>query len=215
MFRLILAGIGLVFTLQSKADFPTNTYDIPEGALSGLSGVSKASFSDAIKEVQKVYAPILKSQVGCDLNIINNWPSGTVNAYADRLGNECRVEMMGGFGRFSGMTKGAVVAVLCHEVGHHMGGDPKYSRHWASCEGQSDYFAQSCLSKLGYDAYAAGDVLGKVLAVLGEESKPSYSTPDTRKANGIYCSHPRAQCRMDTYLAGMTSKARPQCWYNP
>jgi hypothetical protein len=41
--------------------------------------------------------------------------------------------------------------VLCHEIGHHLGGAPKYSwfNGWASNEGQSDYFASlKCMRKV-------------------------------------------------------------------
>jgi hypothetical protein len=42
--------------------------------------------------------------------------------------------------------------ILCHELGHHLGGAPMYPpiiSTWASTEGQSDYFASSkCFKKV-------------------------------------------------------------------
>lgn len=46
------------------------------------------------------------------------------------------------------MTKDAQAYLLCHEIGHLLGGEPRKSE-WASSEGQSDYFAAfSCLRKV-------------------------------------------------------------------
>lgn len=218
MRKLLLFVIPmlLLFAFSARASFPPNNLYIPEGDAQAF-GVKKAEFDSAINIIQKSYAPIFL-RLGCPLEVRNLWSSGTVNAYADRQNGMCVVEMHGGFGRISGQTKGGLLAVLCHEIGHHIGGEPRYSRDWASCEGQSDYFAQSCMRWLGMSPTAiraAGSVTGKILARLGGESMPSYSTPDRSKANGIYCSHPRAQCRMDTYLAGISKAVRPECWYNP
>jgi hypothetical protein len=48
------------------------------------------------------------------------------------------------------MTEDALQLVVCHEIGHHIGGLPrkKNDSHWASTEGQSDFFATNkCLKK--------------------------------------------------------------------
>jgi hypothetical protein len=219
--RLLIAAIllhGMGSCSIAYADFPPNSAYVPEYA-TNVSSVGKIAFANAIKRVQNVYGPILKRDLGCDLKIINNWQSPVVNAYADRVGSECQVEMMGGFARYGRMTVDAVIEVLCHEVGHHYGGPPRYSRDWASCEGQSDYWAQKCMKKVIGNAPArikfAGRILGDTLASLSRENPVSDSTPDLSRANGIYCSHPGAQCRYDTYIAGIHNRRRPKCWYNP
>jgi hypothetical protein len=60
--------------------------------------------------------------------------------------------MYGGLARHDAITKDGFALVACHEVGHHIGGVPRYSDpqgRWASVEGQSDYFATTkCLRKL-------------------------------------------------------------------
>ena len=35
----------------------------------------------------------------------------------------------------------AFALIACHEIGHHLGGAPKYRGQWAANEGQADYFA--------------------------------------------------------------------------
>lgn len=62
--------------------------------------------------------------------------------------------MYGGLARHPLMTEDAFAVVVCHELGHHLGGAPKkrmafaVDPKWASNEGESDYFAGlKCLRK--------------------------------------------------------------------
>lgn len=217
-YPLLLSALCLTLSPFAMADFPPNTAYVAEEEAAPLA-VSKTAFARAIKRVQKAYEKELLLKLGCELKIVNSWADGTVNAYASRIGNVCKVEMLGGFGRYGTMTEDAIINVLCHEVGHHNGGLPRYSRDWASCEGQSDYWAQTCMKRVIGNSPAriqrAGVVLAENLARLSGDTKPSVLTPDQSRANGIYCSHPYAQCRLDTYVSGITSLPRPRCWYNP
>ena len=46
------------------------------------------------------------------------------------------------------MTPDGFALVLCHELGHHLAGNPRVQA-WAANEGQSDYFStQSCAREL-------------------------------------------------------------------
>jgi hypothetical protein len=116
-----------------------------------------------IDEVEEVYAPIIAS-MGAKLNIERNWSDGTVNAYASQSGKTWKVAMFGGLARHATITKDAMALVVCHEIGHHIGGAPKKGGaaggggwwggnggsvvSWASNEGQADYFATlKCLRK--------------------------------------------------------------------
>jgi hypothetical protein len=53
--------------------------------------------------------------------------------------------MFGGLARYENMTRDGFAMVICHELGHHLGGAPKKASYWgyswASNEGQADYFA--------------------------------------------------------------------------
>ena len=214
---VLLLWMYFVAVELARADFPPNSLSYPVGA-PNAARTTKAQVDGAVKLVREAYANEMKSKIGCKLVITNAWNSSEVNAYASQGNGNCYVEFMGGFARHPKMTYGAVMDVLCHEVGHHLGGAPVYSdSRWASCEGQSDYFAQRCMKRIlgSQEAMKAGLVLGEVLADFGNDPKPQYNTPDTRKARGIYCAHPAAQCRVDTYLAGIMNVKRPACWYNP
>jgi len=99
------------------------------------------TFNEIIDKVEKVYAPIIAS-MNATLSVERYWNDGTVNAYASQDGDTWEVAMFGGLARHHTITNDAFRLVVCHEVGHHIGGAPKYSGgDWASNEGQADYFA--------------------------------------------------------------------------
>ncbi len=84
------------------------------------------------------------------------WESDRVNAHATRddQGNML-VTVDGGMLRHQLMTEETFMAVLCHELGHHLGGAPRQFRGntqfrgWSSAEGQADFYAASkCLPAL-------------------------------------------------------------------
>jgi hypothetical protein len=59
--------------------------------------------------------------------------------------------MYGGMARHPAITEDGFALVMCHEIGHHIGGAPKIKSRlipWASNEGQADYFGTlKCLRK--------------------------------------------------------------------
>ncbi len=116
--------------------------------------MTEDQFNDLIDEVERVYTPIVSS-LGGKLNVVRKWEDGTVNAYANRSGNTYNVHMFGGLARHKAITVDGMSLVVCHELGHHIGGAPKYNggpwggNNWASNEGQADYFATlKCLRKV-------------------------------------------------------------------
>jgi uncharacterized protein YkwD len=131
---------------------------------------------------------------------------------------------------------------------------------WASNEGNSDFYANyvcaprvfsrlpvPAVSQLAKDKCDAawsdqpgrescykgldgGLALSKLLAVLGSTKIPQLDTPDPTVVEKTQSKHPKAQCRLDSYLAGsLCSKAydvnqipkdelafcatRPKCWF--
>lgn len=115
-------------------------------------GISEETFNRVIDEVETVYAPIV-ANYGGNLLVERNWTDGTVNAYAQQLGKTWKVSMFGGLARHETITADGFALVVCHEIGHHIGGAPRkvspWSSPWASNEGQADYFANlKCLRKV-------------------------------------------------------------------
>ncbi|GAB4016268.1 MAG: hypothetical protein Fur0010_15970 [Bdellovibrio sp.] len=69
------------------------------------------------------------------------------------------IYILGGMIRHPEMNPDAFLLMLCHELGHHLGGAPRrfrgqtIQRSWSSAEGQADYFARAkCLPRLFKEA---------------------------------------------------------------
>lgn len=114
-------------------------------------GIDEEYFNAIIAKAQAIYAPIVAKHGG-RLEITGNWNDSTVNAYANRSGDTWEVAMFGGMARRNEITKDGFALVICHEIGHHMAGFPKYAGQWAANEGNSDFYATaSCAYKLFAD----------------------------------------------------------------
>jgi hypothetical protein len=117
-----------------------------------LNGMTEATFNQIIDRVEEVYSPIVK-QLGGDLYVERNWTDETVNAYADRQGTQWSIHMYGGLARHQAVTEDGFMLVVCHELGHHLGGAPKIAGFdWATNEGGADYFgALKCMRRVLYN----------------------------------------------------------------
>lgn len=115
--------------------------------------VARDQFDAIIAKIAGIYAPIV-AQHGGQLKILKNWADGTVNARANRSGALWQLLLYGGMARHPRMTNDAYALVICHELGHHLGGAPKKkptptTRSWASNEGQADYYGTlKCMRKV-------------------------------------------------------------------
>jgi hypothetical protein len=105
------------------------------------SNISKKEFSKLVDSVKRVYVPIFKS-LKMNFKIESLWEDKQVNAFAGVRGNDRYILLYGGYARHKLMTKDAYLSVICHEIGHHLGGFPKkVGNAWSSSEGQADYFS--------------------------------------------------------------------------
>lgn len=153
---MTLAGAVLACSINGTGGFlPENDLYIPANLKGIQTGITEAQFNAAIDSVETLYAPIVSS-MGGKLEIERKWTDGTVNAYAQQSGKSWKVAMFGGLARHKTITQDGMALVVCHELGHHIGGAPKKAgsifggaaNAWASNEGQADYFATlKCLRK--------------------------------------------------------------------
>ncbi len=111
-----------------------------------LANMTEQQFADLSKVVLDFYAPLAKIHGG-ELTVVNNWKDPTVNAYAEQEGNLWTVQMFGGLARRKEITLDGFQLVVCHEVGHHLGGFPMEADVWFADEGQADYFATETCAK--------------------------------------------------------------------
>ncbi len=133
-----------------------------------LGGISEAQFNAVIDKYEGIYAPIISAEGG-KLEVSRGWTDATVNAYAQRLGTSWKVSMFGGLARHDTITEDGFELVLCHEIGHHIGGAPKkaslWSNPWASNEGQADYFATLKCLRRGWLNENNVEIVGKMTNV--------------------------------------------------
>lgn len=111
-------------------------------------GMTEERFLAIVKSVSDIYAPIVKSKGGT-LSMNNRWTDDTVNASAQQIGKTWVVNMYGGLARHPLTSDDGFALVVCHELGHHIGGAPRKGSSWASNEGQADYFgSMKCLRRV-------------------------------------------------------------------
>jgi len=245
-FTLICSGIAY-------GDLPENDLYLQDNDFMFNNSLTEDEFNDTIDEVSKIYAPIVEN-MGATLTINGDWDDSTVNAWTKTDGKEWIIQMFGGLARRKEITKDGFKMVICHEIAHHIGGYP--NQDWAAIEGQADYvttfvcakkvFADTTVSINNYkwcDFYGtekeknvcnrsldASQSLADLLASLSYGKKPDFETPDKTEVRKTSTYHPKAQCRLDTFLAGAvcdkkwddkvipknakaTCDNRPKCWF--
>lgn len=153
MNKLIALTLLLKTTSILACDgvLPPNDLYLPETEKSGL---TRLQYDEVIDKVDKIYSPIV-TEHGAQLIWERKWSNGRVNASTtrDEGGKHWHVNLYGGMARHKFITSDAYALVLCHELGHHIGGAPKKIANgkpfWSSTEGQSDYWATlKCLRRV-------------------------------------------------------------------
>jgi len=107
------------------------------------SNITKAQFKSLLKKIKKTYTKRIHKKGGL-FKVKAKWNSKRVNAYASRIGPIWKLTALGGLARHPMINYDGFAIVLCHEMGHHLGGAPKstvYFKRWVSYEGQADYWA--------------------------------------------------------------------------
>lgn len=142
-----------------------------------------------------------------------------VNADIVKNGNEVVIQIMGGMLRHEKMGQDVLMLLLCHEIGHFLGGTPLKSRKgWSSTEGQSDYYSGlRCARALGFDEATFIDAalaLTSIYAEIGREVPPRLDQCDDRTVERTNYGYPGVQCRLDTLMAGWSGRERPRCWFS-
>lgn len=122
--------------------------------------VSEQDFQKVVQILQKLYSSVVRDRAGAELVIKSDWQEATVNAYATREEGQWVVHVPGGIARAKGMTKDSLAFIVCHELGHHLGGAPRTFLFdgWPSAEGQADYWASSKCLKSYYEELAAEEI---------------------------------------------------------
>jgi hypothetical protein len=147
---LLLLFLSSIASAEICTFLPENDLSIPVTRKS--EGLSEEAYHRVIDKFEKIYQPVLKKK---KMKLVVNrlWENPRVNAGTLRKGAEVVINLYGGYPRHPFVTEDGYALVLCHELGHHIGGAPKKTRFkWPATEGQADYFATlKCLRKIFAD----------------------------------------------------------------
>ncbi len=119
-------------------------------------GITEAQYNAVMDQIEAIYTPIVAARGG-HLVLKRLWTDDTVNSSAEQQGSDWIINAYGGLARDKAITQDGEALVVCHEMGHHLGGAPLYAdMNWAADEGEADYFANSkCLHRMFSDTAAA------------------------------------------------------------
>ncbi len=194
---------------------------LPDSLVSkGMSSPKFLNLRD-IESAVAVFESSITSDLPTDHDLIINLESHNprVNAEITKLETAITLTVWGGMIGHDLLSQEAFLLLLCHEIGHVLGGQPLKSRTgWSSTEGQADYFSATCAKKLGLgetEFMEAALNLSRIYAQVTLQPEPSLSRCDSSAVTRTNFGYPQVQCRLDTMLAGWRGEPRPRCWFLP
>lgn len=169
--------------------------------------------------------------LGSPLVLDAQWESPYFGAGVSFYNEEFRLMILGGTTRIKGMSLDAYAAVVCHEIGHIIGGAPYQTitgAEWSSSEGQADFFAASvCLPRYFASKKENSQVMAKRIEGAGFDMMNSFKDFDsnanadekklvrhvvnvTKTKETLINKYPSIQCRYETFR---NPSKRAACWF--
>lgn len=142
---LFLSGFAQAKSLETNFELRP-TFDQEEET-----SLSRVEVDNILRDFSKIFEPEFKAK-NQKLVLLNDWDDPMINALAYQNLPVASVDILGGMSRHPKMTFNALKGILCHEIGHHLGGTPYKEipdAAWMSAEAQSDYYMTlNCLRKI-------------------------------------------------------------------
>lgn len=203
----------------SVISFPVNRSD---------SGIDVLQAILIMSEIERLMRPLVSMQTHGGFQWDFDWEKPWLGA-GSQLDDDgkFRILLWGGLVRATKMSAPALEAVICHEFGHLLGGEPRQffpvagsterEKHWSSAEGQSDWFAATeCLPKLyrnrGLSSIEIQDRIEQAsldfTLFIRHHFEPNTPVPSLESeapeapAATLHSTYPSLQCRLDTYRIG-------------
>lgn len=216
-------------SLQETGDRPGFFY-LPPGS-HDVSEISEKEYREIMSSFQNQWQAEVLEKTGKPLLVKPEWENPYFAAYAVDRTQYWEIALWGGMARAREATSLHLKTILCHELGHIIGGEPRQTlsgAEWSSTEGQSDFFAaKECLSKVlsaqdveGVDLSSAqaicdGHVQCLMVVAAGWKAVLFFQrfqyleipSVDLFKPEGAVSvfkpnTYPSYQCRLDTYIQG-------------
>lgn len=193
----ILALISFFISLNVIAIVPDSDFQFPSiRNKDNLNPLTEKDLKEVTDRLQKIYGDVVTKSYNSKLIFDTEWDDNTVNAFASRpTEGEFHIHVPGGIVRAKGMSKDSLALVLCHELGHHLGGAPRTNlfNGWPAAEGQADYWATSkCLKKYFFE-------------LKNEDVDVASNVPDRimKDCNKIYSDFPSMKICVRSILAAI------------
>lgn len=213
---------------------------LPPGS-ADVSEVTVEQYRSLIAEFQMKYIMPVYKVTGKALLIPQEWDSPYFAGFSIDRGNYMQVSLWGGTARAHGANLVILAGILCHEVGHIIGGAPHQTipgAEWSSSEGQSDFFAareclpeflknhpelipapdEEALNKCDGNSLCARTVsVGLQLVRFLQKYDSQKSADVSLRAQApavketLVNAYPSAQCRLDTYVKGAQCQLGGEC----
>ncbi len=129
---------------DSQTTYPYDINDVDEESFSyiidTISGLYARAFADHEKQL------VVKRQWREQREGAVSWLMEEYDREEEQINQIREIELDGGLARHPMLNRDAYAMVICHEIGHHLGGAPRALGY--SSEGQADYFAATKCMKL-------------------------------------------------------------------
>lgn len=168
------------------------------------------------------------SAAGYPVQLDARWESPFFGAGVSLYDNAFRIMILGGMTRVAEMTEDAYAAIVCHEIGHIIAGEPHQTisgAEWSSSEGQSDFFAASVCLPRYFNSLKEKNISARV-EKAGFEMMNSLRKFDSNSADKslsrtraplpavkdtLINKYPSVQCRYENFR---DPSKRAACWYS-
>ena len=147
--------------------------------------LTEARFNILIDQVVNSYRDVFHEYGMHKLMVNRQWESEKINASAARGSNNTfLMNIYGGLGRYEPITDDAFMLILCHEVGHLIGGAPTMKpQNNISSEGQADYFSTAkCFRKIAQKYPEKIPPKADIHPLAREKCRDTFSKDQTMKA---------------------------------
>lgn len=210
-----MTGRALIFFLISQGSLAACLPDSP-GLLDHKSNFEMRAMEDSVQKFESSMVRDLPADHELIIRLDPHNPR--INAEIVKVDKFVTISVWGGMLMHPRMSGTSMMLLLCHELGHFLGGPPLKSRNgWSSTEGQADYFsAINCVKQLGVDEGQFSEAALALTSIYAEVTKqeiPRLDRCDMTVVNRINYGYPNVQCRLDTLMAGWRELPRPACWY--
>lgn len=161
------------------------------------------SYTEYLISIYKVFYPNVTFHL--------DWPNENCNAFAWKRSNKYHVVIQGGLVRAVPLKMQAISLVIADALGYLFGDEPHGDNGYA-CTGSADYFATwIVMRKVWYGTLYQSLVFPAIDEI--EELFSFLSNAGSEPVNG--CEQPTLECRITTFMAGVTLSDLPACAGGP